>query len=317
MTTRTLTTNEQLQRAAALLRAGRLVAFPTETVYGLGANALDADAVRRIYEAKGRPSTSPLIVHVSSVEMAKQVAASWPDTAEKLARRYWPGPLTLVLPKRDFVPDEVTAGLGTVGVRIPEHPIALELIRLAGVPLAAPSANRFTQLSPTTADHVRASLAERVDMIVDGGACRVGIESTVVSLAGSEPLLLRPGMIGREQIEAEIGPVALADAAAPEGQAHASPGQHEKHYAPRTRLRIGAPATRERTAFLYIANEAEAEHRVRMPNEPKGYAAALYETLHRLDTLALDEIVVEQVPETPEWDAVRDRLTRAAVRTPR
>src|SRR5215467_1144214 len=180
-----------IARAAELIRAGRLVAFPTETVYGLGANALDAAACERIFVAKGRPHTSPLIVHVDSIEMARAFVSEWPEAAETLARRYWPGPLTLVLPKRPAIPDIVTAGLQTVGLRVPAHPLALELIRAAGVPIAAPSANRFTELSPTAAAHVPLELA---DYSLDGGPSHVGIESTVLSLEG-EPVLLRPGVI--------------------------------------------------------------------------------------------------------------------------
>ena len=192
---------DEISRAASLLRAGQLVAFPTETVYGLGANALDAAAVEKIFTAKGRPNTIPLIVHIDSVQMAKTLAANWPDAAERLARRFWPGPLTLVLPKRAHVPDIVTAGLPTVGLRMPAHPIALELIRKAQLPIAAPSANRFTELSPTTAEHVRQALGSAVSLILDGGAAAVGIESTVLSLAGPHPVLLRPGMISIAQIE--------------------------------------------------------------------------------------------------------------------
>src|SRR5579872_562925 len=183
-----------LSSAAERIRAGGVVAFPTETVYGLGANALDAAAVARIFELKGRPSTSPLIVHVSSIDMARRYVTEWPDQAEELARRYWPGPLTMVLPKSSEIPDVVTAGLPTVGIRVPGHPVALELIRLAGVPIAAPSANRFTQLSPTTADHVVQQFGDAVE-VLDGGPTDVGIESTVVSLIDGKLTLLRPGMI--------------------------------------------------------------------------------------------------------------------------
>src|SRR5438270_1210329 len=225
-------TKSLIREAARLIESGRLVAFPTETVYGLGANALDAAAVARIFEVKGRPSTSPLIVHVDSMEMARGLAREWPPAAETLARAYWPGPLTLIVPKRPEVPDIVTAGLDTVGLRMPRHPLALELIRAAGVPVAAPSANRFTELSATTADHVRQSLGDAVDCVLDGGPTQVGIESTVISLAGP-PVLLRPGMISREEIEALIGPVGTAGAV--EG-AHPSPGMHPRHYAPRTTL---------------------------------------------------------------------------------
>ena len=219
-----------IQRAAALIRAGKLVAFPTETVYGLGANAFDPAAVERIFTAKRRPHTSPLIVHVDSIEMARSLAACWPDAAETLARHYWPGPLTLVVSKRPEIPDIVTAGLPTVGLRMPAHALALELIRAAGVPIAGPSANRFTELSPTTAGHVPELLA---DYVLDGGPARVGIESTVLSLVDA-PVLLRPGVIPLPEIEALIGPVETG--AAPGTGAHASPGMHARHYRPATRL---------------------------------------------------------------------------------
>src|SRR4051794_3266369 len=202
-------TSETIARAAALIRSGRLVAFPTETVYGLGANALDAQAVERIFQAKGRPRTSPLIVHIDSVEMARELASAWPESAAILAQRYWPGPLTLVLPKRPQVPDIVTAGLSTVGLRMPAHPLALELIRAAGVPIAAPSANRFTELSPTAAAHIPEALA---DYTLDGGPARVGIESTVLSLVET-PTLLRPGVIPITELESLIGPIGRAAAA--------------------------------------------------------------------------------------------------------
>src|SRR6187402_2467669 len=277
--TKNSTINLDLEQAAELLRAGRLVAFPTETVYGLGANALDPSAVRRIYEAKGRPATSPLIVHVASLAMARKVVATWPEAAEKLAARFWPGPLTLVLPKAKRVPDIVTAGLGTVGVRMPAHPVALALIKKARLPLAAPSANRFTELSPVTAEQVRKGLGSTVDLVLDGGPCRVGIESTVLSLAGPTPILLRPGMVSREQIEAIIGPVALAENTK-DGEAHASPGQHTKHYSPRAPLRLGIPQNPSGTVYLWWDVERPSEYAVRMPKDPDRYAAMLYDTLH-------------------------------------
>jgi L-threonylcarbamoyladenylate synthase len=298
----------EMERAAALLRSGGLVAFPTETVYGLGANALDPVAVARIYAAKGRPSTSPLIVHVADVEMARTVAAEWPEAAQQLVERYWPGPLTLVLPKRDVVPDGVTAGLATVGVRQPAHPVALALIRLAGVPVAAPSANPFMGLSPTTAEHVRAGLGDSVDFVVDGGICPVGIESTVLSLVGGRAVLLRPGMVSRAMIEAVIGPVEVAGEAAA-GVAHAAPGMHARHYAPRTPLRVGTPGPE--SGYLWHSVEAESEMAVRLPAEAGGYAAGLYEALHLLDAAGLQEIVVEPVPNGGAWDGIRDRLARA------
>lgn len=305
-------THDELRHAAELLRAGRLVAFPTETVYGLGANALSAQAVARIFEAKGRPHTSPLIVHLASREAAAEVVSRWPEEASKLAERFWPGPLTLVLPKQPSVPDIVTAGLGTVGVRVPSHPVALALLRECGLPLAAPSANRFTQLSPTTAEHVRRSLGDRVDYILDGGPCTVGIESTVISLAG-EPTLLRPGGISRAQIEKVIGPVSVMTEAK-EG-AHASPGMHAKHYSPRTRLLLtdGTVPTEGHGVYLRLSRTAQRElESLQMPMAPTAYAAALYATLHELDQRGLDWIAVELPPDTPEWTAVIDRLRRAA-----
>src|ERR1700690_3732720 len=205
---------ESLQLGAELIRSGGLVAFPTETVYGLGANALDAAAVERIFKVKGRPRQSPLIVHVDSIEMARTLVLEWPAAADLLARRYWPGPLTLVLPKQPSIPDIVTAGLSTVGLRVPAHPLALALIRAAGVPIAAPSANPFTALSPTTAEHVRQSLGDAVDLVLDGGPATVGIESTVLSLAAAEPVLLRPGVIPLPEIELLIGPMRVAESGA-------------------------------------------------------------------------------------------------------
>ena len=303
--------DEDLRRAAELLRAGRLVAFPTETVYGLGANALNAEAVGRIFAAKGRPATSPLIVHVDSVEMASSLVTEWPASANALAAQFWPGPLTLVLPKTALVPDRVTAGLGTVGLRIPAHPVALALIREAGIPVAAPSANRFTELSPTTAAHVREALGDRVDLVLDGGPCTVGIESTVLSLAGGVPRLLRPGMITQAQLESIIGPVELP--AASHG-AHAAPGMHPQHYQPKTPLFHGPPPKEGRGAYLWWNESHPSASSVRMPADPSAYAAALYETLHRLDVEGWDYIAVEPVPLSIEWAGIRDRLNRAARR---
>ena len=302
-----------------MIRAGKLVAFPTETVYGLGANALDAEAVLRVFAAKGRPATSPLIVHVDSIEMARGLALAWPPQAEILARRYWPGPLTLVLRKSPRIPDVVTAGLATVGLRVPAHPLALELIRAAGTPIAAPSANRFAQLSPTMAEHVRAGLGASVDLILDGGATSVGIESTVLSLAGGVARLLRPGMVSQSEIEALIGPVET-------GQSqlglsgHESPGMHPKHYSPRTPLLLvsgGVLPAQGRGAYLYReAREGipSAAQEVAMPAEPSAYASVLYETLHALDREGLEWIAVERLPDGPEWAGVADRLERAAAK---
>jgi L-threonylcarbamoyladenylate synthase len=300
--------HEELLHAAELIRAGRLVAFPTETVYGLGANALDPQAVERIFAAKGRPATSPLIVHVNSEEMARSVVREWPPHASELARLFWPGPLTLVLPKAASVPDRVTAGLGTVAIRMPRHPVALELISLAGVPLAAPSANRFTGLSPTTADHVRDALGDAVDLVIDGGPSEVGIESTVLSLAG-DPVLLRPGMVSRDQIEAVVGPLGAAGTPV---SAHPSPGMHARHYSPSTRLAITTEPPPGRCVYVWWHEERPARGSVRLPADPEGYAHSLYATLHALDGEGWETIAVEPVPESPEWAGIRDRLRRAA-----
>jgi L-threonylcarbamoyladenylate synthase len=291
-----------IKEAAERIRAGELVAFPTETVYGLGANALDADAVVRIYKLKGRPATSPLIVHVASVEMAQTLVSEWPPEAEELARRYWPGPLTLVLPKVPAIPDIVTAGLPTVGVRLPSHPLALALIREAGVPLAAPSANRFMGLSATTADHVREAFGDAVP-VLDGGPCQVGIESTVVSIASGKITLLRPGMISIEDVERATAPEADA--------AHPAPGMHPRHYSPRTPLVLSSEPD-PGGAYVWIKLSGHAAHSVQMPSTPEAYAARLYSVLHELDRENWPVISVEPPPDTVEWAAVRDRLQRAA-----
>jgi L-threonylcarbamoyladenylate synthase len=293
----------EVARAAELIRQGKLVAFPTETVYGLGANALDPEAVARIYEAKERPQSSPLIVHVSDDAMARSVVHLWPDVAQRLADRFWPGPLTLVLPKSDAIPDLVTAGLSSVGVRVPAHPLALELIRLAGVPIAAPSANRFSEVSPTTAEHVRMGLGTRVDMILDGGPCEVGIESTIVSLLGLQPVILRPGMITRSELEsaaralfcARTGPVNTSLA----------PGLHDKHYAPRTRVYLLDPDQTLPLGRGWI---------LELPSDPGEFAALLYAELHRADEGGYDWIGIFEPPNRPEWAGILDRLQRASSR---
>lgn len=301
----------EIEKAAALLRTGRLVAFPTETVYGLGANALDREAVRSIFAAKGRPSTSPLIVHVSSTEMARTVVAEWPAVADRLAAKYWPGPLTLVLPKQESIPDEVTAGLPTVGVRVPAHPLALEMIRAANVPVAAPSANRFTQLSPTTADHVRKALGEAVDLVLDGGPTEVGIESAVLSLVGNQPALLRPGVIPVGELEAITGPLKVISSAK---GSHPAPGLHERHYSPGTPLLITEHPPEGQVAWIWWQHDWPAARSVQMPADAKSYAQQLYSKLHDLDGEGWDLLALEPVPHTPKWAGVRDRLTRAATK---
>ncbi len=285
-----------IKEAAALLRMGRLVAFPTETVYGLGANALDPIAVSHIFEVKGRPLTSPLIVHVATLDEARDLASVWPGKAEQLARKFWPGPLTIVVPKVAQVPDIVTAWLPSVGLRIPAHPVALQLLRMAGLPLAAPSANRFMQLSPVTAEHVRQGLGDLAPMVLDGGICEVGIESTVISFADTVPKILRPGMVTRAEIEAVIGPVEV-------GTGAESPGQHHKHYSPRTRLVMGEKPSGG-TGFELTLEK--------MPPGAGPYAARLYAALHEIDAMGVDWVWVEMPPDEPEWAGVRDRLMRAA-----
>lgn len=298
-------TPDELHQAAQQIRDGGLVAFPTETVYGLGANALDPQAVRRIFEAKGRPSTSPLIVHVHTIAMARELVTAWPPLAAQLTARHWPGPLTLVLPKQPHVPDEVTAGLPTVGIRMPAHPIALALIREANLPIAAPSANRFTQLSPTTAAHVRAAFGDSL-MILDGGPTNIGIESTVVSLAGPEPVLLRPGMIPFDDIRRITGSGSGA---------HPSPGLHERHYSPRAPLFLvesSAALPHGRIAYVWWNAPRDAAKSVRMPASPEAYAAALYATLHTLDAEGWESIAVERPPSGSAWTGILDRLERAS-----
>jgi L-threonylcarbamoyladenylate synthase len=313
-----------LHRAAEVIRGGGLVAFPTETVYGLGAHALDAAAVARIYAAKGRPAYNPLIVHVADLEGAKALVAEWPMAAELLARAFWPGPLTLVLPKDDIVPAGITAGLPSVAVRVPGHPVALALLREAGVAIAAPSANRFTELSPTTAAHVAASLGDAVDVILDGGPTTVGIESTVVDLTGPIPRVLRPGMISASQIAEVAGAVDGAPAEVRDGEARSSPGMVERHYAPRARLLPFDDATRARVV-ADAAQAAAGGARVGaiaftalpvadglvLPRHPAGYASRLYAALHELDARGCNLVLVERVPDGPAWAGVRDRLERA------
>jgi L-threonylcarbamoyladenylate synthase len=315
-----------IDQAAEVLRAGGLVAFPTETVYGLGANGLDPTAVARIYEAKGRPARNPIILHVASINDARSLVANWPPGAQLLAERYWPGVLTLVLPRSNRVPDIVTAGGPTVAIRIPAHPVAQALIRAASLPIAAPSANRSGELSPTCAEHVLRGLDGRIDVLLDGGPTSAGIESTVIELSGPLPRLLRPGPIPPSEIESIIGPLIPMDATA-NGEALPSPGMLDRHYAPRTPLESFetylAMADRsvelwregKRIAMVFFGNagaNSAAIVRVPMPETVVEYAAKLYGVLHDLDQLKLDRILIQMPPATDEWLAVRDRLRRAS-----
>jgi L-threonylcarbamoyladenylate synthase len=316
-----------IDRAAAVLKRGGLVAFPTETVYGVGAHALDPAAVQRIYAAKGRPSFNPLIVHVGSEAAARELAGDWPELASRLARAFWPGPLTLVVRKRSIVPDAVTAGLDSVALRVPAHPVALALIRAAAIPIAAPSANRSTELSPTSARHVAQSLGDRVDLLLDGGDTMVGIESTVLDLRGRRPAVLRPGIIGVQELEPVVGELAPAGEARGGEAPRASPGLLDRHYAPRARVELFDPAHGARAATeaaaeiarglkvgaMLLEAELPAVHpTLRMPRNPRGYARRLYAALHELDDAGCAVVFVEKPPNDERWMAITDRLRRAA-----
>ncbi len=319
-----------IARSAGLLLEGKLVAFPTETVYGLGANALNPDAVARIFVAKERPTYNPLIVHVADTLAAKALVLDWPEAADLLSEVFWPGALTLVLLKRGQVPDTVTGGGPTVALRVPSHPVAHALLRSAGIPIAAPSANRSGRLSPTTSDHVLRSLYGRIDLVLDGGPTSGGIESTVVSLVGGMPRLLRPGLIGSAEIEAVVGPIErmLPLHSNLDSAALLSPGMLDRHYAPRTPLELTADGPQRveelgsqglrvgwlrRSDTLEAVSESDRVIRVEMRRDAAGYAAQVYAELHALDARGVDRIVVDAVPETEEWLAVRDRLQRASV----
>lgn len=315
-----------LRKAAEMLRSGLLVAFPTETVYGLGAHALDEAAVRRIYEAKGRPSANPLIVHVVNVEAARALAKGWTESADALATAFWPGPLTLVVRKRASIPALVTAGRDTVGLRVPSHPIALELLEAARIPIAAPSANLSNQVSPTTAQHVMRALGSRVDLVLDGGATTVGIESTVVDVTGKVPRILRPGMISLDDIAKVAGD---ADAASSDAgdDVPRSPGMLGRHYAPRAVVRLFTGDSRESAmkdaqialgqlrrvgAMVFSPLPIQLSDVHRMPADPVAYARALYATLHALDEAGCEVVFVERPPATSPWAGITDRLERAA-----
>jgi L-threonylcarbamoyladenylate synthase len=310
-----------MARAADMLRHGGVVAFPTETVYGLGATAFDEKAVARIFEIKQRPRFDPLIVHVSGPEQLPPLVREVPEAAKVLIERFWPGPLTLVLPKTPAVPDLVTAGLSTVAVRMPRHPVALELIGRVGMPVAAPSANPFGYISPTTAHHVAKQLGHLVDMVLDGGPCAIGVESTVLSLAGQRPAILRVGGVSPEDIECVLG--SKLNLATRSFQP-ASPGQLPKHYAPKTPIVIGA-CDRDipegaRVGLLSFrarpSNDGFAAVEVlSRDGELREAAINLFAALHRLDAMNLDLILSERVPENGLGLAIMDRLRRASKRS--
>ncbi|MGE5194536.1 MAG: L-threonylcarbamoyladenylate synthase [Deltaproteobacteria bacterium] len=324
-----MVSDSQIDRAAAILRGGGLVAFPTETVYGLGAHALDERAVARVFEVKGRPRFDPLIVHIADVDWVARLAEWFPPQARDLAERFWPGPLTLVVSKKPIVPDLVTAGSPTVALRIPDHPLAEELLRAADLPLAAPSANPFGRISPTTAEHVREQLGDRIDLILDGGPCRVGIESTVLQLTEGRPVLLRPGGTTLEEIQKVVGEV-FVPVAAPVGSPQeglASPGSLPQHYAPRTPLVVRGRETasvgeREsakgaRVGLLAFRSGGDVSPFARVEvlsaeGDLHEAAANFFAALRRLDAAGLDLIVAELLPEAGLGRAVNDRLRRAA-----
>ncbi|OIQ93464.1 threonylcarbamoyl-AMP synthase [mine drainage metagenome] len=315
--------NEQIARAAALLRAGELVAFPTETVYGLGADASNPQAVAKIFAAKGRPADHPLIVHIAGVDKLDAWAREVPDAARALAAAFWPGPLTLILKRSGLVPDAVTGGQDTVGLRVPNHPLALALLAEFGGGVAAPSANRFGRISPTTAAHVRAELGDAVPLVVDGGPCAVGIESTIVDLSRGAPVVLRPGAISADDIMRVLG---SAPEEATSGESPRVSGSLAAHYAPSSSLRLVVAAELEaaaqdalaqglRVAVLCRCSQPFAAAELvwhTAPDDPAGYAHELYAALRQLDAIGPDLILVEAPPQEPAWRAVADRLARAA-----
>ena len=308
---------DRLEQAARLIRAGDLVAFPTETVYGLGGDATNERAVARIFEAKGRPQFNPLITHVPGAAEARALV-QWNGLADRLAARFWPGPLTLVLPRAPGSPIAllVTAGLDTVAIRAPAHPMAQALLRAAGRPIAAPSANRSGAVSPTRAEHVAESLGTRVPLILDGGACPVGVESTVLDLTTTPPTLLRPGGVTREDIEAEIGPILLSQALPTGDAARTSPGQLESHYAPSCPVRLGATTIAPGEALLAFGPQPVGGAKRILNLSPSGdlaeAAANLFAHLRALDRPEVSAIAVMPIPETGLGLAINDRLRRAA-----
>ncbi|MBI3303335.1 MAG: threonylcarbamoyl-AMP synthase [Deltaproteobacteria bacterium] len=313
-----------IQVAAAALRGGEVVAFPTETVYGLGADALNERAVAQVFAIKNRPRFDPLIVHVSEKEAVPRYAAAIDRRATALMERFWPGPLTLVLRKRPLIPDLVTAGLDTVALRVPAHPVALALLRAAGTPIAAPSANPFGYVSPTTAIHVRDMLGDAIGLILDGGPCAVGVESTVCALTDEEAVVLRPGGVAVEEIEAVIGPVTIASALHPDAR---SPGTLPRHYSPHVPLTLLAsgedlprPCRGERVGLLMLKPRPGVEgyavvEILSTDGNLLEAAANLFAALRRLDSLGLERVVVEPVPESGIGRAIMDRLRRAAACT--
>ncbi|MSR32465.1 MAG: threonylcarbamoyl-AMP synthase [Gemmataceae bacterium] len=311
---------ETLAEAVRLLQQGEVVAAPTETVYGLAANALNEQAVAKIFSVKGRPTNNPIIVHVSSLAQAKELAKDWNETTDNLARRFWPGPLTLVVNRQEKIPNLVTAGANSVALRFPSHPVMQSLIELAGFPLAAPSANSSGHISPTRAEHVLHDLGGKIPLILDAGACSGGIESTVVDARQSPVRLLRPGGISAAMLESVAGPVEFSFQNTTSSKPLLSPGLLEKHYAPRTTaywIEENLDAVREEcqlAGWKYgILAWEEIPGALSLGTQPEEYARGLYDALHRLDAMGLDRILIIAPPARPEWLAIRDRLRRAAL----
>lgn len=307
-------TPTDIAAAVAALRRGECIGLPTETVYGLAADAGNPAAVRRIFALKGRPADHPLIVHLPDASALDDYARDIPEAARRLATHFWPGPLTLILRRQPRVPNEVTGGQDTVGLRVPAHPLARQVLAAFGAGLAAPSANRFGRISPTSAQHVRDEFGAALPIVLDGGDCAVGIESTIVECSGAAPRILRPGMISADEIAAVIGPLQSQ----PEAAAPRASGTLEKHYAPRTPMRLlartdfadaGADAL---VLVLVLGNLPAGCDGIALPRDPTGYAHALYAALRELDARGARELLVEQPPDGPQWLAVHDRLRRAA-----
>ena len=299
-------TEESIAEATRFLKQGKLIGMPTETVYGIAADALNVEAVRATFAAKGRPAENPLIVHVASVEQARPLVDGFPAEAAQLAERFWPGPLTLVLKKSAVVPDEVTAGLDTVAIRMPAHAVARRLIEVSGLALSAPSANTFMGLSPTAAEMISPGIAAHLAMILDGGPCEVGIESTVLDLSGERPVVLRHGDVSVRQLSEALGSPALEAA----GRARRSPGMYPRHYAPRAQVQIVERLEPDQPGLVLSGSAGPG--RFLMPGNAQEYARDLYKRLNGLDLLEVETIYVEAPPRTEEWAAVWDRLTKAS-----
>jgi len=303
----------EIANAVAALRAGEVIGLPTETVYGLAADAMNPAAVARIFALKGRPLDHPLIVHIAGIEQLPRFAREIPNSARQLAAAFWPGPLTLILRRQADVPDAVTGDQDTVGLRAPAHPLAQQVLRAFAGGLAAPSANRFGRISATRAEHVREEFGAQLPLLLDGGPCRIGIESSIVDLSAQTPRILRPGAISRAQIEAVIGTVAIGV----DGNSPRTSGTLAAHYAPRTPLRLLPrdaihAADADSVQVLALGSVPAGSHGIALPADPQAYARSLYDTLRCLDARASALIVVEQPPDTAEWQAINDRLRRSA-----